>query len=219
MIDIVILSSGITKGMKSYGPKSIVPIGKSKTPLIIEQINILKKNKNIDNIYIIIGFESKKIISLVKKYNSDKIHLILNDNYENTNSGGALLKVLDKLNKTSIIFEEGIISYGILKHNCSSYIPILKKYNKGYGIGSILDGSVKYLCYDLENSWAEFACFGKNDIEYIKTIMNNESNKQRINSMFLFEVINLLIDNYVIFNVQYVNQKTIKKIISHKVKI
>lgn len=217
MIDVVLLSSGITKGMKSYGPKSIVPIGKSKTPLVIEQINILKKNKNIDHIYIVVGFESKKIISLAQRCNSSKVHFIFNDNYENTNSGGALLKILDKLNKTTIIFEDGIISYNIPKYNYS-YLPILKKYNKGYGIGSIIDEKVKYLCYDLENNWAEFVCFGNKDIDYIKSIINNEL-ITKINSMFLFEIINLLIDNYVEFHAEFTNQKTIKKIINHKVKI
>lgn len=217
MIDVVLLSSGITKGMKSYGPKSIVPIGKSKTPLVIEQINILKKNRNIDHIYIVVGFESKKIISLAQRCNSSKVHFIFNDNYENTNSGGALLKILDKLNKTTIIFEDGIISYNIPKYNYS-YLPILKKYNKGYGIGSIIDEKVKYLCYDLENNWAEFVCFGNKDIDYIKSIINNEL-ITKINSMFLFEIINLLIDNYVEFHAEFTNQKTIKKIINHKVKI
>lgn len=217
MIDIVFLCGGITKGMKSYGPKCVVPVGKRKIPLVVEQINYLKKNKNIDNIYIICGFESKKVCSLIEKEKNNKVKILINDDYENTNSGASLLKILNKLNKTTIIFEDGIISYKIPKYNYS-YIPILEKYNKGYGIGSIIDEKVKYLCYDLKNSWAEFACFGNKDIDYIKSIISNEST-QKINSMFLFEIINLLIDNHVVFHAEFINQKTVRKIINHKEKI
>lgn len=216
MIDIVLLYSGITKGMKSYGPKCIVPIGKSKTPLIVEQINLLKKNRNIDNVYIVLGFDAKKVISLTKDIKNNKVQFFINEEYENTNSGGSLLKILDKLNKTTLIFEDGILSYDTPK-NKKSYIPLLSKQNKAYSIGSIVqDDKIKYLCYDLDSSWAEYVCICEDDIANAKTIINKC--KQNINSMFLFEIINLLIDENIEFDQHILSCKKIKKIINHKVK-
>lgn len=217
MIDIVLLYSGITKGMKSYGPKCIVPIGKSKTPFITEQINLLKKNRNIDNIYVVIGFDSKKVMSLIKDEKNSKVHFFINDEYENTNSGGSLLKVLHKLNKTTLIFEDGILSYDIPKNKKHSYIPVLSKQNKAYSIGSIIqDDKIKYMCYDLNNSWAEYVCVSESDINKAKSVIQNS--KQHIGSMFLFEIINLLIDDDIEFHQYALSSKKIKKIINHKVK-
>ena len=61
--NIILLCSDITKGMKSYGPKAFIPIGRPKQPLIIHQLQKLKKiySKKV-NIFIVIGFEKENTI-------------------------------------------------------------------------------------------------------------------------------------------------------------
>lgn len=214
MTDVILLCSGITKGMKSYGPKATIPIGKKKTPLIVDQISKIKQNKHRFNIHVIIGFEHKKIISIIEDYKIKNINLVYDEQYESHNSSGALLSVIESIQNKFIVFEDGVISSEIPNIN-SSYLPLLDKHNEQFNIGTtISDTKIEYLFYDLPNLWAEFFSVSSEDSKQIKELLI--SNRTKIKKMFLFEMINFLIDNGIDFGNYKIKSKNVQKIINHK---
>lgn len=217
MIDIILLCSGITKGMKSYGPKAIVPVGKNKNPLIVEQIQNIRSLKLKCSINIVVGFESKKIISILNDHKIKNINFIFHDDYENDNAGGAILKAMENIKNNCIIIDDGIIVNEIKNKNVS-YLPVFSKEAKNFNIGLTENNSVvEYLFYDLPKVWSELCYIGRNDLAHVRYAFSN--NEKKIKTMFLFEIINLLIDNNIRFEIDNVSNKNIKKLINHKVKI
>lgn len=217
MIDIILLCSGITKGMKSYGPKAIVPVGKNKNPLIVEQIQNIRSLKIKCSINVVIGFESKRIISILNDYKIKNINFIFHEDYENDNAGGAILKAIQNIKNNCVIIDDGIIANEIKNKNIS-YLPIFNKETKNFNIGLTENYSiVEYLFYDLPKAWSELCYIGQQDLANIRHIFAN--NEKKAKTMFLFEIINLLIDNNIKFEVEQISNKNIKKLINHKVKI
>jgi len=213
MIDVVLLCSGIAKGMKSYGPRSIVPIGKTNKPFILHQIASIKKQKPRANIYIVVGFNSKKIKTIIED-EYDNVNFISHENYEKENNGGALLEALKVINNKCFIFDDGVYCSS-LYNSKQSYIPILNKFNKKFNIGSISqDNNVINLFYDLPNNWAEFFFLTKEDLLKIKNIVDD-----KMRNMFLFEVLNYLIDKDIKFLHSEIENKKVDKIINHKVSV
>lgn len=217
MIDIILICSGITKGMKSYGPKAIVPVGKNKIPLIVEQIQNIRSLKLKCSINVIVGFESKKIISILNDYKIKNINFIFHDDYENDNAGGAILKAIENIKNNCVIIDDGIIVNEIINKNIS-YLPAFNKEAKNFNIGLTQNNNIaEYLFYDLPKTWSELCYITREDLINVKYILLN--NEKKIKTMFLFEIINLLIDNNIKFEIDHVSNKNIKKLINHKVKI
>jgi hypothetical protein len=222
MINIILLSSEIPKGMKSYGPRSLIPIGKSEEPLIIKQIkkiqSIYKSSRY--KIHIVVGFESDKIVKLIKEYNLIKnINFIYDDCYESCNNTYGLLKALKEIKGDNcLIVQSGVVG---------CYKPIdLKKSSLGIfrssanifniGIRSENDKAV-YLFYDLENSWSEIAFIGSNDYANIITLLSSDTFSKKIKSSFLFETINLLIEHNINFYLEPINfNRNISKYLHYK---
>lgn len=214
MTDIILLCGGISKGMKSYGPKATIPIGKKKTPLIIDQITKIKKHKNRYNINIVIGFEHKKILSIIEDYKIKNINFIYDEEYEKHNSSGALITALDYVKDKFVVFEDGVISSEIPNLN-HTYIPVLDKENDQFNIGTTTNESkVEYLFYDLPDLWAEFLSVCSSDYNKIRELLIK--NKSKMQNAFLFEAINFLIDSGVEFQNHKIKTKSIQKIINHK---
>jgi hypothetical protein len=214
MTDLILLCSGITKGMKSYGPKATIPIGKKKIPLIVDQILKIKQNKNRYDIHIVVGFEHKKILSIIEDYKIKNIDLVYDSEYEHHNSSGALLSVIDKVQDKFIVFEDGVISSEIPNTN-TTYLPTLDKNSTEFNIGTTSNNSkIEYLFYDLPNLWAEFFSVSSNNTKEIKELLTH--NRSKVKKMFLFEMINFLIDNDIVFVDCKIKSKNVQKIINHK---
>ena len=91
MINAVILTPEITKGMKSVGSKSLLKI-KNKT-LLEHQIDYLFSLSRKTLINIVTGFDHDKINKHInEKYEKriDQIRLIYDDKYEGTNHGHSI---------------------------------------------------------------------------------------------------------------------------------
>lgn len=219
--NIILLSSEITKGMKSYGPKAFVPIGtkNDKKPLIIKQINNILDiyTKNV-NIYVVIGFEYEKFNKLLDSYYPTNkyrnIHRIYHKNYEATNNAYAMKLAMENIDKDDVlIIQNGILTKYFPKSNKKSTLPLIKTKNTSFNLGMTTNNDhVKYLCYDLDNKWAEILYLSSKDLLKVKQIINKINIKQH----FLFELINLLIENNIEFFTENISTKYITKINNHK---
>lgn len=222
--NVILLCSEITKGMKSYGPKAFVPVGpkNKKKPLIIKQINnIFERYGQNTNIYITMGFEKNKFLKILDRHypatRFSNIFYIYNDLYLESNNAYSFGIALDAINSGNcLIIQNGILLNYCPKKSDKSLLPILKNNSdESFDIGLTLNNNiVEYAFYDLPNRWSEVLYISSCDILNVKALIKQHDLKQK----FLFELINILIDNNIIFETEYISSKNISKITTSKIK-
>lgn len=220
MRNIALLHSDISKGMKSYGPKALVPINREKTPLIIEQLRCIRKSYKREKyvVYLILGFEYDRIIQTLKDYNEYKnVEIIFHSDYSKDNQGPGFIKAISEIqNNDLLIIQNGILLYDMYFDTRYSQIPLCKKTKiKKFDIGARIDsGSVSYLFYDLEYEWPELCYMDHDTYNSARSIVLGSSlNKDYC---FTFEHINHLIDNDFKFYIKFLKKQQIKKVVNHK---
>ena len=212
LLNSVILVPEITKGMKSIGSKALILVNKDKC-IVEYQIEYLQKKYKHNNITIITGFEKDKIEKRTKKYKN--IHYVHSPNFEVTNQGQAIYIYLKQHNPNNLF----IISNGILLKEPidfkedKSIIFILQKHNNDYSIGlNQTLNNTSYLFYDFPIPWAECVFLNK----FAINILSTKLQEKQISNMFLFEIINYLIDKDCDFKIQTIKNQDICKITTAK---
>lgn len=220
MINIVFLCYEITKGMKSFGPKALIPVGSKNDPepLIIKQIKSIKKQyENIPHtIHVVVGFEQDRIIKVLRSI--PQVKIIKYDHYNNSNSAGAVLMCLQELSGSVLFVENGILCSYRPKDNTCSVLPVCKKADKNnkFTIGvTTSDNKAEYLFYDLEDKWPEILFIHFGDVDHILRV----SKDKNVNQMFLFEYINYLIEKGIVFHTDKISNTKVNKIINHKAQL
>jgi|LakMenEpi03Aug12_release.lakeMendotaPanAssembly.Ray.scaffolds.fasta_scaffold96036_5 hypothetical protein len=182
----IILVSEITKGMKSIGSKSLLPIEDNIT-VIDHQIQYLKKNYNPIEIILCTGFDHEKITQKTKKYKN--IQYYCNDNYTNDNQAGSLIKCLKEFNpNNTLVLTNGLLLFEKIKlqnHSCTYFIDNKNRRNY-FDIGSNNIEKDGYLFYDLYYKWVELLFLEKQDTNFLCEAKNIQS----LSKLFLFELIN-----------------------------
>lgn len=215
----ILLCSEVPKGMKSYGPKSIVPIGKTKIPLIIKQIRHLQKM--CEKIYVVIGFDKNKIIDNINDYGlKDNVEFIEHKLFNKTNEAGSFIEAIKTIdNNNYLIVQAGTLMGGIFKQpktDCIFYIDNTDLLSDINGFNICIrnnNNNASYLFYDTtEKTWTEMLYITTNTLDKFKYLISKEL---IYDSMFLFECINVAMDNEIVFNTIPVNTKY-KKINTHK---
>jgi len=218
MINITLIMTEITKGMKSIGPKYIY---KHNNKALIEyQMFFIKKYKPKMNLNLLVGFGSEKIQKQLQKQKNVRINYLQNDNYINEESGGNFNIAINNFNPKR---ESGllIINNGILANiNWQKYISKANKDDNilfyteepchNFNLGFADDGD--YLFYDLPNTWVEVIYLSRNTI---KKLIENPIEKIHPN-MFMFEIINCLKENGHTFEFCKIPSKKIFKFNSPK---
>lgn len=211
MIDTLIIISEITKGMKSVGSKALLQI--DDLSIIEHQINHIRSiHKNI-KINIVTGFDHDRINKLLsKKYKH--INILYNDRYQETNQAGSLLLFLEQhteiekllIINSGILLKNSSIAYDTLSGNSKIYL--LDKPKNNFNIGCDTKGPLEYLFYDLPALWSECIFLNNESIVSLKNIINTTS----INQMYLFEIVNKLILQNIVFDKIYIKKNNILKI-------
>lgn len=212
--NIVLLIPEITKGMKSIGSKSLLPINKTET-IIDYQIKYIKKFYKDSDIYVLTGFEGDKIAKKIHRYNNVKI--IYNDKYEQSNHVDSLLKYIDSyVPNNCLIINNGVLlkeKLQIDKNNSTAFT--LSKNKDGFFVGVNLEhnshNNISYLFYGLDQQWVECVFLNKSAINKIMEI----NKRQKLSNLFLFELLNLIIENGCSLISQEINKKNILKINTH----
>jgi len=198
----ILLVSDITKGMKSIGSKALLEVSKNLT-VIDYQIQYLKRFYYPVNIYICTGFEHDKIVKKTSKYKN--ITYVYNPDYDDDNQSGSLIKCLQEYSiNNAIIINNGILPLDKLTIDILySSIPITSKDPKTqFDIGCNDTNQIKYLFYDLPNRWLEFAYLNKQTIEKIIELYKDK----KYNKLFLFELLNILMDHGVDLKATVINK-------------
>ena len=171
--------------MKIYGPKSLVQVDQKDT-ILSRQIKLVNKYFRHNEIILVAGFQHEKLKNKIQ----NKVKLVVNKNYEDTN---VLHSIGLGLNKVTT--EKVLIIYGDLVFNKECLIlPFYKEssvvlcdYMKSDEVGCISnDGILENIFYKLSNKWAQIAYFTGQELEILKQIAKNDSNSM----WFGFEAIN-----------------------------
>lgn len=188
--NVVLLLPEITKGMKSVGSKALLNINKSLTIIDYQILYIKKYYKNIP-IKIITGFDHEKINKQIQKYSNTETYY--NPYYDDYNQTQSIINYIKKYSpKNFLLINNGVLlKEKLLIDITKSSIFILPKKREGFTIGSHTKQNIKYLFYDLEYQWSECVFFDELAIETI----NRLSNTKKLDNLFLFELINILLEN------------------------
>lgn len=211
MIDILLISPEIAKGMKSIGPRSLLPLRKNLT-VIEYQIAQLQKIKP-SKITINIGFESEKILQTLHRYKT--INYLINDKYAVTNQAINLISYIKKhkpyqllVYSTGLLIKNNIIlKHELYQNDDSCKLFILNKSKHNFDIGCSNMKNPDYLFYDMPESWAEICYLNKEAIEILASCQESS-----FEQMYLFEAINILLQKNILFDKIYVNKTNIMKI-------
>jgi len=195
-----IMSYGITKGMKSFGPIGSLKKNQKSKELIIQQIENIRKIFGTIDIYIIVGFGDEKIKKVLAS--KKNIKFIKNDRYGTCNYGYAVKLFLNHI-KNSIDKYHGVffIDNNILikqlhnKRKNESWLVVYEgkknqtKEKDFLGINTH-DKNLKYLFYNMgKTSWCKSFYLTRHDLNVMIAYMN-----EYYDHMFLFEILNKSIE-------------------------
>lgn len=212
-MNIIIFGDKFQKRMKSKGCVGLYKV--KNTHLVAYQYKTIKKIFPKSNIIYVYGFDHKKFISTLKEYSElyKDITLIYNDHHEN-NYGGSINLVKQHLNDNTILmFGDYLVDDKTLLNfknhiNNSTVIVTNNKKNK---LGCVVNNSnVQNIFYDLDNTIEEIYYICRNDIGILNSILDDSNIP--INNMFIFEIINMMIDKKVNIKPLIQTQKYTRKI-------
>jgi choline kinase len=214
MTNALILVPEITKGMKSVGSKALLEI-KKRLCVLEYQISAIKNiDKNI-KITIATGFESEKINEIIVQHNN--IDCVYNPEYKTTNQGSSIRLYLELYSSIDNLL---IVSNGILfKNKCItksmlngiSKVFLLDKERENFVLGCTKDNDLEYLFYDLPELWSECVYLNHEALTRIRNIITNSSEQ-----LYLFELINKVMNSHIKIQKQYIDKRTIMKVMNQK---
>lgn len=177
------------------------------------QISRIKQQLKQANIYVVTGFESDKVKKHIEtKYKS--INIICDEEYTESNQTNAVLTAIQKIENITnlLIISSGILikNYPKIKTGQQSTIYYLDNAKDNFDLGSINNDS-NYLFYGLPTTWAEMVFLDKNTLSIMK-----EYSKSKYGQLYLFEIINNLMENRIDFDSCTISKKDIFKVLSHK---
>jgi hypothetical protein len=212
MIDIVFIIPEITKGMKSFGPKSLINI--RGYTLIEHQIELIRTIYKHNPIYLLTGFESERIKKTISSSAHKKnIHFLENKQYDTSSQIASIVSYIEQResNKGAIFINNGIITrfnFSKMLKPSQNTLFLIKGKKNNFNIGCLNPDKVEYLFYDLPFLWSECLYLTDSALDLVKqTILPHE-----LKTLFLFEMVNKLLDRSIVFNNIYIPKSQITKI-------
>jgi|TARA_R100000322_G_scaffold124887_1_gene81688 choline kinase len=189
-LTVIIPAAGEGRRMKSYGPKSLIELGKSN--ILQRQIRIVEKVLGSVEFIIVAGFECDKLMDSCPEY----FIKLENENYSITNVSRSLSIAL-----RSVKTERVLIIYGDLVFNeqalskmdfSTSSTSASLDQERNNEVGCIFDNekNIVNMMYDLETKWNQIIYLQGRELEIFKKECQNRSNKKK----FGFEIINKVVD-------------------------
>ena len=215
----ILLYTDLIKGSKTKQCKSICSINKNTT-VIQEQIIALKKINRRIEIVILAGKGHKDIAKILKETkNTNKVKLIQVEEYTKINQGQILLNAIHDLNignNLLLVIGEILFKNICCKNLSDNTTWVIEKKRDDFNINCrTYQDFAQYFFYDLQNEyqWSEIVFLHHKTIEKIQ---ESKEVKEKIKQIFMFELLNKMIDNDVNINVKYIKYKDIIKVRSNK---
>ena len=182
---IIIPAAGQGLRMKAKGPISLLPI--NKTTIIKNQLRILyHRFKTEKEVVLVTGLYADKVMNNTP----NDIIKIENEYYETTNvirSIGLGLRAATT-NRVLVIYGDLVFNISALRHDFKQSCVIMAKNtmsNNEIG-GTVVNGKLSQLSYDLPHKWAQIAYYTGKELKLLKQIVWDRNKK----NLFGFEAIN-----------------------------
>lgn len=196
-MNIIILGDKYQKGMKSRGCPALIKISKTSN-ILQQQYKILHSLFPGSKIIYVSGFEHKKIQNFLI-HNKLPITLLYNDKYEEYNDTYSLSLASEYLNtKTIIIFGYHILQKKIFHkfHSGDESQIFVSNKSTTNSVGCTIDNNkILNISFDLPHVLNNIYYLTKKDVEKLREYVQNFN----FRNYFLFEIMNKLIDNKIIF--------------------
>lgn len=205
MISTIILNAFPDKRIKSLGNKCLLKVSKNKN-LINHHIDIFKDVSS--QIVLVCGFEYKKLKKYIDDNLCDTVSYVHHNIDDKVNIGKSILTLLSQVdisNGLLFINSNLIINKSLIKKLDFNSSFIIKSKQNDNDIGCIVDqssGTVINCYYGLQNKLYDILYISKNDLSTFKDITKYKN----FHKMYLFEIINLCIDNKI--SIRYIDVKT-----------
>lgn len=210
----IILYTDFVRGSKTKQCRSVCNITK-KTTVIEQQIRFLKKNNSSIEIFIVAGKGYKEVHKIVKDLKFKNIEIVYEKKYSQLNQAQILIDLINNkkiCNNILLILGEILLKNTNFKKLSHTTALVIDKPKEGFDIKCREnDSKAEYFFYDIPNEkqWAEIVFLDK---ESLYEITNNMPKKISTKQLFIFETLNLLIDQNKNINTQIVEYKNILKI-------
>lgn len=176
-LSVVILSDEPSKGMKQFGPKSLLSYNNDF--ILNHQIAVIKEVLPTAEIVIGVGFEAQKVINL----KTPDFRIVENVNFETTGCIETIRLCLNNITRERILFISGDCVFNnpelidIIKSTCivtndkatANNIGIIKQ-----------DGVVTNFSYGLEEKWIQILNIGPEELPDFKKYINNQKNNKNL---------------------------------------
>lgn len=199
-MNVIILGDKFQKRMKSKGSAGLLKIHRDY--LIIKQYKAIKKKFPNSKIIYVCGFDSKKLLSVLEHNFSDikkDIQFIYNGDYDNNNYGYSLQLVQNYLVDDLLI----LFGHTMIPNNLLNQIDPNKKTsqvfisnNSDNKLGCVINHisqKIENIFYDLDNKLEEIYFITKKDSISLREMLASKNIVTK--NMFVFELLNKLIDN------------------------
>lgn len=194
LVTFILLSDHHGYRMKSYGPLSLVNIGRKK--LIDLQISAIQNTFDNFEIIVCAGFDADKVYRYIRlEYPNLNIRFVENQLYNSSNSCESLRLSLNNTTNTRVVICDGnllinprSLSKIDINHSCAL---VEKDGCKTLEIGLNSDNNiVQHFSFGAKYTWSEILFLNGIDIiDSLRKIIANYNTKNR----FIFEAINELI--------------------------
>lgn len=214
----IILYTDLIRGTKTKQCKSVYPITK-KTTVLEHQIKSLKQKTKKIEIIIVAGKGYKDIENLVSSLRFKNVKVINEPQYSKLNQAELLINIVNRENiqNNVIVILGDILFKDIDFHKCYNTTAwLINKDRRGFDIRCRYNANTKaeYFFYDIpgEKQWSEIVLL---DSQTLKTITHNIYYHTNTKQLFIFEILNILIENYSPIDTKVLEYKNIMKITNH----
>ena len=191
-LSVVIPVAGMGHRMKSYGPKCLLQANQQET-ILEKTIKNIKKEYPFSDIIVVAGFESEKIVKTLPH----DIRIVENYNYQDSNIVESIRLGINASSHENILVIYGDLIFNVysIRHITSDGSCIIvdsKSRFKDEEIGvTVVDDHVTAFAYGLSKKWSQIVYLEGKEFFAMKKLCSDK----RKNKLYLFELLNIMINN------------------------
>lgn len=176
-LSVVILSDEPSKGMKQYGPKSVLSY--NKDIVLNHQLAVINDVLPNAEIVIGVGFEAHKIINL----KTSAFRIVENVNHENTTCIETIRLCLNNITRERVLFISGdcVFNTPELSEIIQSTCIVTSDKATINNIGIIKqDNQVTNFSFGLDERWIHILNLGQQELPDFRRYVNNQKNSKTL---------------------------------------
>lgn len=217
-LTIIIPAAGVGRGMKSYGPKSLINIEKNIN-ILGRQLMILQDIYPKADIIIVTGFKKEKVNLYIKQWKENRIvgsqdiKIAENKDYENNNTARSIYLGAKKSKRKNFLVVYGDLVFnkeGLSEIEFSDSGVVVEDKNQmektKVGV-SIINGKIGTFAYAFKEKWCQILFMNDKDMNAFLELTKPKKPEKDIFKYFTHEILNILLEKNIIELKAYKSEK------------